>query len=350
MPAVPDPPAPDTTAAGDTPSERGSTRAGASPDSAAAWADLSELAALPSRIWGWPPRPRPSSADAAAGAGGAAELPERLVELWRLWLKQLQRLSEPALDALRRAPEHAAAAVGGDSSQLARYANLMWDAYAPMMEGLLRSPAIGPTREFNEKLLHAVDAWLKAVRASADWQAVVATTWMRSYQAFLTELAERSERGQAPATLRQAADLYMQVAERVFADAFATERYTHAQARAANSVLAYRVREQAVADVLLKAGSMPSRSEVDDAHRQIHELRKEVRALRRALHELHAHRAAQTEKGRTADDDVSVARSRQQPVRPGPARRQAAQGLRGADAAARRGRDRGRRRQAGGPP
>jgi polyhydroxyalkanoate synthase subunit PhaE len=349
MPAVPDPPEPDTTASGDKSSEGGPTRAGPSPDSPAAWADLGELAALPYRIWGWP-RPRPSSADAAPGAGGAAELSERLVALWRLWLEQLQRSSEPALDALRRAPGHAAAAVGGDSIQLARYANLVWDAYAPMMEGLLRSPGIGPTREFNEKLLHAVDAWLKGVRASADWQAVAATTWMRSYQAFLTELAERSERGQAPATLRQVADLYMQVAERVFADAFATEEYTHAQARAANSALAYRVREQAVADVLLKASLMPSRSEVDDAHRQIYELRKEVKALRRALHELQARQATRQRKGRTADDDVSVARPRQQPVRPGPARRQAAQGLRGADEAARRGRDRGRRRQAGGPP
>ncbi len=212
----------------------------------------------------------------------------KLGELWGLWLEQLQRLGEPAAEALWRAPGHAAAATRGNSAELARFACLVWDAYAPMLEGLLRSPGIGPTRELNEKLLHAVDAWLRAARASVDWQAIMATTWMRSCQAFLQEFAERSARGWAPSTLRQLSDLYMEVAERVFTDAFATEEYTLAQAKAANTALAYRLREQLVADVLLKATPLPSRSEVDEAHRRLYELGKEVKALRRELHEFKA--------------------------------------------------------------
>jgi hypothetical protein len=45
----------------------------------------------------------------------------------------------------------------------------------------------------------------------------------------------------------------------------------------------YRVLEQVVAEEMLKYAYVPSRGEMDEAHRNIYELRKEVRSLKKAL-------------------------------------------------------------------
>jgi uncharacterized coiled-coil DUF342 family protein len=47
----------------------------------------------------------------------------------------------------------------------------------------------------------------------------------------------------------------------------------------------YRIEEQKVVEEMMKATYVPTRSEMDEAHRNIYELRKEVKALKKALNQ-----------------------------------------------------------------
>jgi polyhydroxyalkanoate synthesis regulator phasin len=78
----------------------------------------------------------------------------------------------------------------------------------------------------------------------------------------------------------------MEVAERVLVERFAQRDYVEAQARALEAGLRYRAAEQDLADLVLRQGHVPSRSEVDGAHRRVYELKQEVRALREEVRRL----------------------------------------------------------------
>ena len=80
--------------------------------------------------------------------------------------------------------------------------------------------------------------------------------------------------------------LWTRGAERIFLDAFRTERYTLAQGKLLNSTMQYRMAQGRVLEEYLEMFGLPTRSEIDEAHRRIYELRKEVKALKKQMAEL----------------------------------------------------------------
>lgn len=52
-----------------------------------------------------------------------------------------------------------------------------------------------------------------------------------------------------------------------------------------NAALIYRQRQQQLMEVFLKLNDLPTRSEVDEIHRSIYELRKEMKTLKKAFAE-----------------------------------------------------------------
>lgn len=115
----------------------------------------------------------------------------------------------------------------------------------------------------------------------------------RAQRAFVDDLARGLRDGDAPSTVRELAEAYMDAGERVATQAFRTEGFGLVQARAVNAALVYCVRERAVVDLLLRYGHLVGRTEVDDVHRRLQELTREVRALRRAV-PVTAHRGEET--------------------------------------------------------
>jgi hypothetical protein len=59
--------------------------------------------------------------------------------------------------------------------------------------------------------------------------------------------------------------------------------------------MTYRIHERQIVEALLKISHVPYRSEMDETHRRIYELRKEVRELKRAFLETRAERSGRNE-------------------------------------------------------
>jgi class III poly(R)-hydroxyalkanoic acid synthase PhaE subunit len=75
-------------------------------------------------------------------------------------------------------------------------------------------------------------------------------------------------------------------AESVFTSAFGGERYTLAQGKLLNAQMQYRISRRRIMDKYLEACDMPTRREVDEAHRRIYELNREVKLLKKTLAEM----------------------------------------------------------------
>ncbi|TLY36356.1 MAG: hypothetical protein E6K60_08040 [Nitrospirae bacterium] len=113
---------------------------------------------------------------------------------------------------------------------------------------------------------------------------VLNTRWKspRSRRARSSNSCARSSRGPK----------WIEVVDDVFAEAFRSEKYIRIQGRLVNSATAYRVRERELADAFLKTTHIASRSELDEAYRNIYTLRKEVKELKKMIQGAKAHAPA----------------------------------------------------------
>jgi class III poly(R)-hydroxyalkanoic acid synthase PhaE subunit len=212
-------------------------------------------------------------------------------ELWTLYVEEWQKLAQPWAESLRRAawPFHHPI---GDGSALLEWTTLYWDAYERTFGRLLESPSMGHTRELSEDLVKGFNAWVDSRRASFEYQVLLAETWTRAVEQFIRTLVALGEKGEPVQNLRQWLDLWIDVVEDAFTTLFRSDEYIRKQSQLVNSVMAYRLIERDLVDAFLKTSHVPSRSELDEAHRRIYELRKEVKELKRTMQEMKGERSS----------------------------------------------------------
>ncbi|MBN2044694.1 MAG: class III poly(R)-hydroxyalkanoic acid synthase subunit PhaE [Anaerolineales bacterium] len=214
---------------------------------------------------------------------GTAEDVDRL---WNDFLQQWQRFGQPWILALQRAPEFSARIITGDSTAYIGLADLYRQAYQGTFARLVASPGLGMTREFNEKFQSGFDAWVSWQLATLEYQGVVGELWEQAFKQFQEDLITLAEKDQKIETLRDFVLLWTRGAEQVFTEGFQTERYVLAQGQMLNAAMAYRVHERQIIEVFLNLYDLPTRSELDETHRRIYQLRKEVKALKKTISEL----------------------------------------------------------------
>jgi class III poly(R)-hydroxyalkanoic acid synthase PhaE subunit len=96
----------------------------------------------------------------------------------------------------------------------------------------------------------------------------------------MATLAREGKRFEKP---RELLDEWVKVADEVFTAHFCSEGFCSAQAQLLNA--AHRVRRQRrdLMEDALRASDLPTRSDLEEAHKMIYELRKELRGVEREL-------------------------------------------------------------------
>lgn len=214
----------------------------------------------------------------------ATKILENSTELWRLYYSEAQKWAQPWLNAWWQTPiflsklngtEHAAAT--NDFMQL------FHTAFEQTMGRALMSPSIGLTRDFNEKVTKAFDLWLANQQAQTTYQLLVGEAWVDAFQAMMKKLVAMAQKGETISDARHLLRIWVDVADEVFIELFHSEAYAAAQSTYVNSNMTLRRQQRELLEVWLRTNDMPTRTDVDEAHRQIYELRKEVRALKKSM-------------------------------------------------------------------
>ena len=204
-------------------------------------------------------------------------------QLWQLYMKEMQQFSQLWASPLGLSLEPLSKMSFGDTSGLLELNNLYWDLYQRSLGSLVQSPSLGQNREINAKLMSGFDAWTKLYKATSDYQVVMADVQIRSFDALMKKLVELAEKGQKVENWRDFQRVWSQVADDVFAEAFQVEKNLKLRGEFINALNAYRVYQQELMELYMKMLNAPIRSEVDEIHQSIYELRKEVKNLKKQL-------------------------------------------------------------------
>jgi len=168
---------------------------------------------------------------------------------------------------------------------LSELANLYWDIYEKTFGTVLQSPSLGYTREFNNKLFKSFDAWINFYKANFEYQVVLVDVWLKAFEELTRELASFTEKGETLQNWQQFLQVWSSVFDRVFAQTFRSADALEIQGKFLNSAMTSRLYQQQLMEVFLKMYDLPTRSEVDEIHRSIYEMRKEIKSLKKALAE-----------------------------------------------------------------
>ena len=217
---------------------------------------------------------------------GVAATTGDVTELWRLYSLELQRFFGPWGSAYQDAAVNFAEAGRGDPTALHKTFAGFVDAYEVTFGRFLSASAVGSTRESTEPLLKGFDAWVEMNRAAVDFQTELANTDMHAVEALMRRLVDMGEKGERITTLRGFFELWVDNHEKAYNELFGTDSFATIQGRFVNASLIYRRRQAELLDELMGTVGLPGRKEVDQIHRHVHDLRIELRWMKRDMRAL----------------------------------------------------------------
>ena len=154
------------------------------------------------------------------------------------------------------------------------------DAWRREADRWLRLPAFGLAREHQER-------WQALLRAQLDYREredafnrVLLRTGERAYAIFEQKLAQHAQPGKQLGSARALFDLWIDAAEAAYAEVALSEDFRHAWGALVNAQMRLRAGVQQEVERASGLFGMPTRTEMDAAHRKIADLERELRRLR----------------------------------------------------------------------
>lgn len=165
-----------------------------------------------------------------------------------------------------------------------------WTHQAPdQLRRILQTVAQGPQfADLATPQVDAAEAWREGLdyqQAAADFTRVLHGAWTRAFEKYSAEFSlEDLQSGD----VKEALDAWLKAANAELLDTQSTPEFMDAQKRLLRAGIEIKARQREMAEAWSEAYQMPTRTEVDDMAKIIHELRREVRKLKREIGSLKA--------------------------------------------------------------
>jgi class III poly(R)-hydroxyalkanoic acid synthase PhaE subunit len=244
------------------------------------------------------------------------------IEQGKPWQPDLQKLLEQWREEVTTGPKRAAS-MGGDFAQLAKSLFERWtpitapwlsmvgqaaagghpaDAFlagtggagrmmgfGEIFQGPLSQLSVGElpratvAREKMGKFLKVADAISDLQEAQHEYEKELSDGLAESVERTVEHLAKLAEKGEKLTSARELMRTWYSIADRTLMLKFNTKEFLRVQDKLTDTLMNHKKAQRDALEIVYNAMEIPTRSEIDEAYRDIHELKREVRALRRAL-------------------------------------------------------------------
>lgn len=219
-----------------------------------------------------------------AGAGQWAQWAEQMAQTPQQW----QAYGQPWAQIWQQA---GTAFAGGSDPSFGMMGDLVsrtFDVYQQTFGRFLETPPLGYAREYEEKSRTLTKVLQEFAVANAEYQATMGDAWANGFTKLMEALVARAREGNPIRTIQELSDEWATIADPAFYEVFVGEKYVRAQGKLLTATMNYRIAQRQLVEIMARALDMPTRTEVDAAHKSIYEQRREVRGLKKALNEAHA--------------------------------------------------------------
>jgi class III poly(R)-hydroxyalkanoic acid synthase PhaE subunit len=159
---------------------------------------------------------------------------------------------------------------------------------------LAQGPQLADIWNTERQMVNVFNAWTALRRKSIEHNTVMLEAWLRAAGSFAKMLNAKADRNEALGSCREILALWVDTANTVLLETQRSDRYLKSQRELLKASTDLRLAQQELAEVYSEMFGYPTRAELDDVHKALTELRREVRALEK----LRRARAAPESKGR----------------------------------------------------
>lgn len=142
---------------------------------------------------------------------------------------------------------------------------------------------LAPSRELREAWRIMEAAALTKQQAKAEYVGVIARIWVKGVEGLLARLSEMAERGESVESVSALIRLWAKAADEAAHASMQSDEGLQASAKMIRAATRYRQATHRVVAISSQAMNIPTRAEVDDAYREIQELKRELRRLRKSI-------------------------------------------------------------------
>ena len=151
------------------------------------------------------------------------------------------------------------------------------------LERFLTIPPFGYTREWQEQGQQASRDWLAYQRAQGAYVGILTRIAVRTGELVAQRLAAHAAEAKPIQGLREAYDLFVDCAEDAYAEVVTAADFGKVSAELMNAAIALKRHAQAAMEEVSNAANLPTRRELDTAHRQGQTMRRQLAALQDEL-------------------------------------------------------------------
>ncbi|HRF74435.1 MAG TPA: poly(R)-hydroxyalkanoic acid synthase subunit PhaE [Accumulibacter sp.] len=176
---------------------------------------------------------------------------------------------------------HFGEAMLGGTAGLNRLLSIEGDASA--VGGVGQIPLFGASREKNAKTLRLVDAVVDLRKTSLAFHKRFAEALATAVEATVEELGKVAAKGDKITAVRQLMSLWYRTADKSLLVTFNKQEFLDTQNEFTKAQHAFKLAQRAVVEDIFRGLDMPTRTELDETYQVIHDLKREVRLLKKAL-------------------------------------------------------------------
>jgi polyhydroxyalkanoate synthesis regulator phasin len=214
------------------------------------------------------------------GTGPGQDDAAALAELWRSWLALGGSLGA-AVPGLAEPGEVAGETLGRflDPMSLALVGG---SQVGETIRKLTEGPRFADLGALERRMAKVLELWLRVQQAARAYEAVVAGAWAEANRRFAAEFNRLAASGEAPTQPKAALKLWLDVANRTLLETHRSERFLEAQGELLRHGMDFLLGERELIEGLVEPAGLPTRSEIDEVHRSVQDLKRRVRTLEKA--------------------------------------------------------------------
>jgi polyhydroxyalkanoate synthase subunit PhaE len=156
------------------------------------------------------------------------------------------------------------------------------DGMDQALQRMAEGPRLADVWDTERKMLTLFNAWTALRRRSLEHNTVMLEAWLQAAGKFARELNEAADRKEVLSSWREVLALWVDTANSALLETQRSERYLTSQREILKASTDLRLAQQEMAAFYSEMFGYPTREEIDDVHRVVTELRRELRKLQRA--------------------------------------------------------------------
>jgi polyhydroxyalkanoate synthase subunit PhaE len=216
-----------------------------------------------------------------AGAGASADPASdaaAMADMWRssMALGGILTSSVPGMEGGGLASEMLTRMLNPMSTALVG-GNQVGDVIRRMTEG----PRLADVGGLERQMVELMDLYVAVQAATRAYETVVASAWTKASQRFAEDISQRAQTGKGLRPGKKALEVWMDIANQTLVETHRSAEFLTAQRDLLRRGMDFLLAERHLFEQLVEPAGLPTRTEIDEVHRSVWELKRRIRELER---------------------------------------------------------------------